>query len=726
MRTHPLTVAGRFATFPSTLQLPRAAMTEPVAALLAPSSNKHISEVAHRVFGGPGLPFSPATPASKRHLPQSAIKLDAGQRRMGEIEGDVYLAAVMPAVYAAVTSTLVEVRKRLGARWLRDLLQRDGGPRVLDAGAAGAGVLAWREVLRAEWATMAAKTEDDDPADAEDRPRPATPAPPPPFGQSTVVVGSGPLRQRVSQLLDDTTFLPRLPDYVHVAPADDGLEAEPVPAPETAAHAAPGPWQPRLRFDVIIAPHTLYPMREEWQRKQQVDNLWAMLDPDGGVLILLEKGLPLGFEAVAAGRQRLLDRSLSRSLAPSGSGSGSGAARPGGGGGGGGMIIAPCTNHARCPMYPRPMPVEAGGRSRKDFCHFVQRYIRPPYLQRILGAADRNHEDVQFSYVAVRKGRDERDPSGGGAGGSGGGLQQGEGATEAAFVGYPRATSSANLAPALVLGEPTTTTADDDDHHHPDEDADVDHNVDHDEAEDEAENENEDEDIDVDSSAGAQTTTPPPPPPPPPTIINTLSLPRAILPPLKRSGHVILDVCTPAGQLERWTVPRSFGKEAYRDARKSRWGDLWPWGAKIRVARLPRLAGPPRAKTTTTTKTTTKKRKKARGGGDGDGGGDGEPDLFAGLGPDQEDTRVRGPVGNESPIDGRRERARLRARRAVGRGVGAGAGAGAGAGPGAGAGAGAGPKAHRRRSLREKRGGGGGGGGGGGTAGSLAGDDDEL
>lgn len=65
-----------------------------------------------------------------------------------------------------------------------------------------------------------------------------------------------------------------------------------------------------------------------------------------------------------------------------------------------------------------------------------------------------------------------------------------------------------------------------------------------------------------------------------------------MLPALKRRGHIILDVCTPAGTLERWTVPRSFSKQAYRDARKVRWGDLWALGAKTRIPRNVRLGRP--------------------------------------------------------------------------------------------------------------------------------------
>ncbi|KAH8119963.1 Rsm22-domain-containing protein [Phellopilus nigrolimitatus] len=52
--------------------------------------------------------------------------------------------------------------------------------------------------------------------------------------------------------------------------------------------------------------------------------------------------------------------------------------------------------------------------------------------------------------------------------------------------------------------------------------------------------------------------------------------PRLVFPPLKKSGHVILDGCTSEGQIMRMTIPRSQGKQPYYDARKSSWGDIFP------------------------------------------------------------------------------------------------------------------------------------------------------
>ncbi|MCJ1383647.1 37S ribosomal protein S22 [Xylographa soralifera] len=491
LQAHPLTIAGRFATSPATLHLPRQDLVHPVDAMLANLSWKHLTDVAARTFGGPGLPDSTATPSSKGHLQQKPVALEASQSKMSDMEADVYMAAIMPGAYAAVMSTLIETRRRLGSQWLEGLLKRSGGFRILDTGAGGAGIVAWREVVRAEWERM---HPDGHIEGAE-----------PPFGKATVITGSSELRRRASRLLDNTTFLPRLPDYV---PARD--------LPPTSQGEAPT----RKQYDVILAPYTLWTLKEDFMRKSQVQNLWALLNPHGGVLIIIEKGVPRGFELVAGAREVLLKNQISspgREQVENEMHSTSEArfAKKETG-----MIIAPCTNHAQCPMYTVP------GRSkgRKDHCHFSQRFIRPPYLQHILGAKGRNHEDICFSYIAVQRGEDQRQRES---------VKQGDSATSAAFAGYGNHDSFKDVSSAQSLeGEGEIRPSD------------------------------------------------------------MLSLPRTIMPPLKRTGHVTLDVCTPSGQLERWTIPKSFGKQAYRDARKSKWGDLWALGAKTRVLRQARVGHP--------------------------------------------------------------------------------------------------------------------------------------
>ena len=481
-RTHPLTIAGRSGTSPATIHIPKDTVVDPITALLVDASNKQLSDFAQKTFGGPRLPNSTATVVGA-HLKQQPIALEASQSNMGEMEGNVYISAIMPGAYATIMSTLVEVRKRLESEWIRNLLGKDEGPRVLDAGAGGAGVLAWREILRAEWELM---HPDRDPSHK-----------PAPYGKSTVVTGSSTLRNRASNLLDDTTFIPRLPDY------------DPSRDYPTLENDNP---QPRKQYDIILAPYTLWTLKQDYQRKNQVQNFWSLLNPNGGVLVLIEKGVPRGFELIAGARETLLKYHISSPgdeevEAPVGSASLNrfGPKEKG-------MIIAPCTNHGKCPMY-----ITAGkSQGRKDYCHFSQRFLRPPYLQRILGARDRNHEDILFSYVALQRGIDQRDADK---------VVQGQAAADAAFEGF--------------------------------EDTDV-----------------------VENKKGLQDTVDPEA-----ASVSTLSLPRAILPPIKRHGHVVLDLCTPAGKIERWTVPKSFSKQAYRDARKSKWGDLWALGAKTRVQR---------------------------------------------------------------------------------------------------------------------------------------------
>lgn len=498
-RSHPYTREGRSGTTPSTIFLPAETFSDPLNELLKRSDIKHLTAAAEKAFGGRGLPHSASTPGSEamKQLPQKHIGLEPSQNRMSEIEADAYMAVVMPSVYATVMSGLVEMRKRLGAKWLREMLLREDGkgPSILDAGAGGAGALAWKDIMQAEWDVMA----EEGLIDKEKQPHPPA--------KLSVLCTPLTLRHRVATLLEDTTLLHKLPDYIHSSNGEAALDGS-------------TPFN-RKSFDVVIAPHGLLPLPEEWQRKNKIQNLWALTKDNGGILLLMEKGLPRGFEAIAHARSMLLAKHIASPGSthiinnnlnnddpdiPKEKG----------------MIVAPCTNHDTCPMYP----VEGFSAGRKDFCHFNQRYIRPSFYQRVIGASHRNHEDVKYSYLAIRRGVDSRntaadvDPSTS--------LVQGKVATDAAFKGHEAGSDSEKSYHDQVPAEG----------------------------------------------------------------FSTLSLPRVINEPLKRRGHVSMDVCTPSGTLERWTVPKSFSAQAYRDSRKTRWGDLWALGAKTRVERTPRLGKP--------------------------------------------------------------------------------------------------------------------------------------
>jgi ribosomal protein RSM22 (predicted rRNA methylase) len=51
---------------------------------------------------------------------------------------------------------------------------------------------------------------------------------------------------------------------------------------------------------------------------------------------------------------------------------------------------------------------------------------------------------------------------------------------------------------------------------------------------------------------------------------------RIVAHPRKHTGHVSLELCTPEGEIERRIVPKSM-KDMYHRAKKSRWGELWPF-----------------------------------------------------------------------------------------------------------------------------------------------------
>jgi len=52
--------------------------------------------------------------------------------------------------------------------------------------------------------------------------------------------------------------------------------------------------------------------------------------------------------------------------------------------------------------------------------------------------------------------------------------------------------------------------------------------------------------------------------------------PRLIAPTMKRSGHVVMDMCTKEGEIHRIRVAKSHGKQEYYDGRRLDWGDLYP------------------------------------------------------------------------------------------------------------------------------------------------------
>lgn len=58
--------------------------------------------------------------------------------------------------------------------------------------------------------------------------------------------------------------------------------------------------------------------------------------------------------------------------------------------------------------------------------------------------------------------------------------------------------------------------------------------------------------------------------------------PRILKPPQKRHHHVVMNICGPEGGLHTWTVTKSQGKQEYLDARKALQRDQWALDAKVK------------------------------------------------------------------------------------------------------------------------------------------------
>lgn len=478
MRAHPLTRLGHFAPRPATILSPPH-IKDTTAALLTDVSNKHLQSACDHNFGAK-LKESPIMThgCSKKsgHIP-----LPVHDAHMSEMESSAFITAVLPGYYAQSLSVLTEIRRRLGREWVLGGGKEKGVVNVLDLGSGGAATIAWKDIVKAQKEVradeIAAETgiprSEEAPPTAEEQAAPGG-------VKATVHVASDPLRRRMSKYLENTTFIPRIPDRV----------------PEMEINEK----QPRKLYDLIISTNSFIGMTHNHKRKELLETMWSLLNPKGGVLVIVEKGNVAGFEAVGGAREHVLSNFI---YPPHDVKTGFPSEGPRMENG---HIVAPCTNHTACPLYTGEQPIT----NRRDYCRFPVRYERPGYMQRILNATSRNHEDLEYSFVSFRR-------------------------------GVPLRTNLPSKAPKP-----------------------------------------EDFITNPDGSAAPHATTPH-------SIealrAHTLSLPRIIFPPIKNHGHVIIDLCAPSGKIERWTVPKSYGKLAFRDARKAQWGDLWALGAKTKIFR---------------------------------------------------------------------------------------------------------------------------------------------
>lgn len=50
---------------------------------------------------------------------------------------------------------------------------------------------------------------------------------------------------------------------------------------------------------------------------------------------------------------------------------------------------------------------------------------------------------------------------------------------------------------------------------------------------------------------------------------------------MRKSKHLVYDLCTRDGDFERRVTSKSHGNDEYRSIKKLEWGDLWPFVKRI-------------------------------------------------------------------------------------------------------------------------------------------------
>ncbi|KIY46340.1 hypothetical protein FISHEDRAFT_17830, partial [Fistulina hepatica ATCC 64428] len=195
-------------------------------------------------------------------------------------------------------------------------------------------------------------------------------------------------------------------------------------------------------------------------------------------------------------------------------------------------VLAPCPHDGKCPLH-HPGAI-------KLVCGFEQRLQRPAFVRKTKGSG-RGHEDIGYSYVVIRRG--PRPSPATTALGRIGQFGRRELEKDAHTMVKPRELQQHSEEEHIeARAQPSSAEIADDL-----------------------------------VSARLKQDTLPPAELEVALRAEAYSWPRLVFPPIKNSGHIIIDGCTNEGtKIMRMTIPRSQGKQPFYDARKSHWGDIFP------------------------------------------------------------------------------------------------------------------------------------------------------
>ncbi|KAF8899156.1 mitochondrial small ribosomal subunit Rsm22-domain-containing protein [Infundibulicybe gibba] len=266
-----------------------------------------------------------------------------------------------------------------------------------------------------------------------------------------------------------------------------------------------------------------------WQKSFKDDDRIRRMDGHGNlvkemwesgahVMVIIDHNTKSGFTAVAEAREYLLQMGRKEAEDPDAA---EWPIR-------GAHVIAPCPHDTSCPLHRAT--------SSHLVCGFTQRLQRPPFV-RLTKHSGVGHEDIGYSYVVVRRGpRPEASTTTMGRLG------------EVGLNALAKEALAQQSVKELIVHTEHERTSTSPDQYNSTAAINAPPNV--------------------DSLSQEELNTA--------LRLEAFSWPRLVFPPLKKSGHIILDGCTPEGKIMRMTIPRSQGKQPFYDARKSSWGDLFP------------------------------------------------------------------------------------------------------------------------------------------------------
>lgn len=280
---------------------------------------------------------------------------------------------------------------------------------------------------------------------------------------------------------------------------------------------------PRSRDILALSAFTLSSLPTPLARKAVVQEMW---ESDADVMILIDHNTRSGFECIAEAREFLLRQGRKASEPVD-----SVAAR---------LdechVVAPCPHDGACPLY--------NPGSSKLLCNFSQRLQRPDFVRKTKHSGV-GHEDIGYSYVVIRRGeRPPRTITQEGRVGDVGRRELAKTSQETPIAELLIHEDQHDTASSTI---PSISTSDEILDTHP--------NM-------------------PPALSGDELTAA--------LRHEAYNWPRLVFPPLKRSGHIIIDGCTQEGKIMRITIPKSQGKQPFYDARKSTWGDIFPHNPKNR------------------------------------------------------------------------------------------------------------------------------------------------